>query len=105
MNLGSSSRIARFRCTYGCGTTRERANSLAGNIRRVWPARGGEIVARGGREYWQIVDWFAREGMTADVVGTVTNPDGQSLYLLEFQHRGKTLFYAVEQKGVVSIKE
>ena len=76
------------------------ADRGATNVRRVWPTRADEIVARGYSVYWRDVGWEPRPGMTGNVIGTFKHPDGQSLYLLEFRHQNSTLFYPTATRGV-----
>jgi hypothetical protein len=69
-------------------------------VRRVWPTRADEIVARGTSVYWGSVGWKPQPGMTGNVIGTFRHPSGPLIYLLEFQHRNSTLFYPTATTGV-----
>lgn len=80
------------------------SEGAATNVRRVWPQRADEIVARGSSRYWDTVGWKPRPGMVGNVIGAFKHPDGQSLYLLELDHLGTTIFYPIATGGVEFIK-
>ena len=40
-------------------------------------------------------------GMAGNIIGTVTLPSGVSIYVVEIQHNGRSLYLFVEKGGVV----
>ena len=63
-----------------------------------------EIISRGTSPYWKTVGWTPRPGMIGNIIGTLTHPSGESLFVMEFRHDDRTIFYFTERSGVEPIK-
>lgn len=86
----------RYSSLFGYGS-----DEAARIVRRVWPKLAEEIISRGTDTYWESVGWTPRMGMGGDIIGTLTLPSGVSTYVIEFQHKGRSLYLIVEKSGVV----
>ena len=84
---------------FGFGT-----NEVAQGVRRVWPNLADEIISRGAEPYWSSVGWTPRTGLAGNIIGTITMPSGDSTYVMEFQHNGRSLYLIVDKSGVVTGK-
>jgi hypothetical protein len=73
-------------------------------VRRVFPKRADEIIHRGVSDYWWSVGWKPREGMVGSVIGTLTMTSGLSIYVVELQHDGQSLFLLTCKCDVALLK-
>ena len=73
-------------------------------VRRVFPNLADEIISRGAEPYWSSVGWTPRTGLAGNIIGTITMPSGDSTYVMEFQHNGRSLYLIVDKSGVVTGK-
>jgi hypothetical protein len=73
-------------------------------VRRVFPKRADEIISRGTDVYWESVGWKPQEGQVGSVLGTLTLTSGLSIYVVELQHDGRSLFLLICKCGVALLK-
>jgi len=89
----------RYSSLFGYGS-----DEAARIVRRVWPKLAEEIISRGTDTYWESVGWSPRMGMGGNIIGTLTLPSGDSTYVIEFQHNGRSLYLVVEKSAIVIAK-
>jgi hypothetical protein len=86
----------RYDTLFGFGS-----DEAARIVHRVFPKLAEEIISRGTATHWDSVGWTPRMGMAGNIIGTVTLPGGDSVYVVEIQHSGRSLYLFIEKGGVV----
>jgi len=89
----------RYDTMFGYGS-----DETARIVRRVWPDRAAEIISRGVGDYWLSVGWTPRAGLAGGIIGTLTLASGVAVYVMEFQHQGRSLYLLIDKRGVAIAK-
>jgi hypothetical protein len=85
-------------------TTVIRAGWCQEKVRQVFPERASEIAARADEAHWRRVSWDRSQAGIGRILGWVVHSNGSRMLLMEFKHRGESLYLLADEAGVEQMR-